>query len=259
MNALSLFSGIGGLDIAAEWAGFKTVAFCERDKFCKSVLAARWPNVRIFDDVRTITTEELPAIELVHGGYPCQPFSQAGKRAGHADERHLWPAMLRVVQDLRPAWVVGENVTGHIAIGLDAVCDDLEAAGYTVRPIVLPACAAGAPHTRERVFVLAHAKGDRLERPARENREPASGQCSKSGMDSLGGGARFWRDGCGWGAKPGMGRVVDGLSARMDRRDRLKALGNAVVPLQAYPIFAAIAETYNVELTSRPIDKGETK
>lgn len=248
MNALSLFSGIGGLDIAAEWAGFKTVAFCERDKFCKSVLAARWPNVRIFDDVRTINTSELPAIELVHGGYPCQPFSQAGKRAGHADDRHLWPAMLRVVQELRPAWVVGENVTGHIAIGLDAVCDDLEAAGYTVRPVVVPACATGAPHTRERVFVLAHAKGDGLERPARENREQAGVQCGESGVDALGGGARIRRDGCGWGVEPGMGRVVDGLSARMDRRDRLKALGNAVVPLQAYPIFAAIAETYNVRV-----------
>ena len=246
MNALSLFSGIGGLDIAAEWAGFKTVAFCERDKFCKSVLAARWPNVRIYDDVRTIETDDLPAIELVHGGYPCQPFSQAGKRAGHADERHLWPAMLRVVQELRPAWVVGENVTGHIAIGLDAVCDDLETAGYAVRPVVLPACAAGAPHTRERVFVLAHAKGNGLERPTRENREPTGSERSKSGMDALGGGARVRRDGCGWGVKPGMGRVVDGLSAGMDRRERLKALGNAVVPQQAYPIFAAIAETYNV-------------
>ena len=242
---MSLFSGIGGLDLAAEWAGFKTVAFCERDKFCKSVLTARWPNVRIFDDVRTIDADELPAIELVHGGYPCQPFSQAGKRAGHADERHLWPAMLRVVQVLRPAWVVGENVTGHIALGLDAVCDDLEAAGYAVRPVVVPACAAGAPHTRERVFVLAHAKGNGLERPTRENREPTGSERSKSGMDALGGGARVRRDGCGWGVKPGMGRVVDGLSAGMDRRERLKALGNAVVPLQAYPIFAAIAETYN--------------
>jgi len=256
MNALSLFSGIGGLDIAAEWAGFKTVAFCERDRFCKSVLAARWPNVRIYDDVRTIDTSELPAVELVHGGYPCQPFSQAGRRAGHADERHLWPAMLRVVQDLRPAWVVGENVTGHIAIGLDSVCDDLEAAGYAVRPVVLPACAAGAPHTRERVFVLAHAKGDRLERPARENREPTGGERSKGGMDAFRSGARVRRDGCGWGAQPGMGRVVDGLSARMDRRERLKALGNAVVPLQAYPIFAAIAETYNYRI-SEPCKVGD--
>ncbi len=248
MNALSLFSGIGGLDIAAEWAGFKTVAFCERDKFCKSVLAARWPNVRIFDDVRTIATDDLPAIELVHGGYPCQPFSQAGKRAGHADERHLWPAMLGVVQALRPAWVVGENVTGHIAIGLDAVCNDLEAAGYAVRPVVVPACAAGAPHTRERVFVLAHAKGDGLERPKREDGEPTGSERSKGGVDSLRGGAGIWRDGGGWRVEPGMGRVVDGLSARLDRRERLKALGNAVVPLQAYPIFAAIAETYNAEV-----------
>lgn len=224
------------------------MAFCERDPFCQKVLAKHWPGIKIYDDVRTIDTSELPRIELLHGGYPCQPFSQAGKRAGHADERHLWPAMLWVVQALRPAWVVGENVTGHIAIGLDAVCDDLEAAGYSVRPVVVPACAAGAPHTRERVFILAHAKGNRLERPARENREPTGSECCKGGMDSLGGGAGIRRDGCGWGVKPGMGRVVDGLSARMDRRDRLKALGNAVVPLQAYPIFAAIAETYNVKV-----------
>ena len=160
MNALSLFSGIGGLDIAAEWAGFKTVAFCESDEFCQKVLRKHWPNVRIFDDVRTIDTGELPSVDIVFGGYPCQPFSQAGKRAGHADERHLWPAMLGVVQVLRPTWVVGENVKGHVTLGLDEVFDDMEREGYTARAFVFPASAVGANHKRERCFVVGHARSE---------------------------------------------------------------------------------------------------
>lgn len=255
MNALSLFSGIGGLDIAAEWAGFKTVAFCERDEFCQKVLRKHWPDVRIFDDVRTIDTNELPRIELLHGGYPCQPFSTAGNRRGEADERHMWPHMLRVVQELKPRWFVGENVKGHITLGLDTVCDDLEREGYTVRAVCIPACAIGSVHRRERVFVLAHATsngrnegtasgGDVSPDDARRQEEQAKG-CQHEGCRGL----RLeldWRgrEVGGWGAEPPAIRVDAGLPNRVDRN---RALGNSVSPQQAYPIFAAIAETYNVK------------
>ena len=222
MNALSLFSGIGGLDIAAEWAGFKTVAFCERDEFCQKVLRKHWPNVRIYDDVRTLDTRELPAIELVHGGYPCQPFSLAGKRGGHTDARHMWPHMLEVVRSTRPTWVVGENVGGHITSGLDDVCDDLENEGYETRTFVFPAFAVGAKHGRERVFVVAHAEGKRCNHgDDRENKRTANRAEHPPANDSWPFG---WLETGRWAPEPGIRRVADGVPNRVDR---LKALGNA--------------------------------
>lgn len=233
MNALSLFSGIGGLDIAAERAGLKTVAFCEQDKYCQSVLKKHWPNTRIFDDVRTIDTAALPRIDVVFGGYPCQPFSQAGRKRAEADKRHLWPAMRRVVQELRPTWVVGENVKGHITRGLDGVIDDLEEDGYAWRAFCLPALAVAARHFRERVFVVAHSKCLR-DLPKVERQETDWAHAERPAGRA--GGSTWWE------AEPGVVRVADGIPSQMDR---LKTLGNAVVPAQAYPIFAAIAETYN--------------
>jgi DNA (cytosine-5)-methyltransferase 1 len=236
MNALSLFSGIGGLDIAAESAGFKTVAFCERDKYCQSVLKKHWPNTRIFDDVRTIDTAALPRIDVVFGGYPCQPFSQAGRKRAEADERHLWPAMRRVVQELRPTWLVGENVKGHITRGLDGVIDDLEDDGYAWRAFCLPALAVAARHFRERVFIVAHSKCLR-DLPKVKRQETDWPHAERPAGRA--GGSTWWK------AEPGVGRVADGVPSQMDR---LKTLGNAVVPELAYQIFAAIAETYNAEL-----------
>lgn len=246
MNALSLFSGIGGLDLAAEWAGFKTVAFCERDNFCQKVLRKHWPDVRIFDDVRTLDTSELPAIELLHGGYPCQPFSTAGNRRGEADERHMWPHMLRIVRELKPRWVVGENVRGHVTLGLDAVCDDLEAAGYETRAVVFPAISVGAHHIRERVFVVANSKSHAGEFQPGERKDLRD-------ITSVNGSP--W-PACGdmRGLAPGVPRVGDGIPNRVDR---VKALGNAVVPQQAYPIFAAIAETYNAKVTGAAPTNGK--
>ena len=253
MNSLSLFSGIGGLDLAAEWAGFKTVAFCEKDLFCQKVLAKHWPNVRIFDDVRNIDTSELPRLELLHGGYPCQPFSVAGRQQGKDDDRHLWPAMFAVIKTTRPTWVVAENVKGHIALGLDDVLRDLEGAGYAARPFVIPACAVGANHTRERVFTVAYASSDGFDDSARSASTGTANADEAQGEDEAGDTERcrrlraeLERRSCatwGRGIKPGIRRVVDGIPNRVDR---LKSLGNAVMPQQAYPIFAAIAETYNV-------------
>ena len=244
MNALSLFSGIGGLDLAAEWAGFKTVAFCEQNEFCQKVLEKNWPGVKIYDDVRTLDTSELPRIELLHGGYPCQPFSLSGRREGCSDTRHLWPAMLDIVQRTKPTWVVGENVAGHITIGLDDVCADLEAEGYETRTFVFPAFAVGARHGRERVFVVAHAEGERCSNGYdSQNERKADREKHTPSNDS---GTFGWMETGRWAIEPGICRVAYGVP---DRVDRLRSLGNAVVPQQAYPIFAAIAETYNAEVT----------
>jgi DNA-cytosine methyltransferase len=161
MKALSLFSGIGGLDLAAHWAGIETVALCEREPFPQKVLRKHWPDIPIYDDVCELTKERLEAdgigtIELIHGGYPCQPFSNAGKRQGENDDRHLWPEVRRLIETIRPRWFVGENVAGHVTLGLDDVLSDLEAIGYTAKPFVLPASAVGAPHRRDRVFIVAY-------------------------------------------------------------------------------------------------------
>ncbi|RTZ38190.1 DNA (cytosine-5-)-methyltransferase [Paenibacillus polymyxa] len=162
MRKLSLFSGIGGIDLAAHWAGMDTVAFCEREPFPQAVLRKHWPDVPIYDDVCTLTADRLKedgvigpgrAIDLVSAGYPCQPESLAGKRRGTEDDRWLWPEVARVLQEVRPRWFLGENVAGHISMGLDTVLSDLERFGYTTQTFVIPACAVGAPHRRDRVFI----------------------------------------------------------------------------------------------------------
>jgi DNA-cytosine methyltransferase len=369
---LDLFSGIGGISLAAEWAGIETIAFCEIESFCQKVLRKHWPDVPIFEDVKKLNKQALTdagvigngrTIDIVAGGYPCQPFSHAGKRKGQADDRHLWPEMFRLVRELRPTWVIGENVAGHVTLGLDDVLTDLESEGYQTRAFVLPAAAVGAPHRRDRVFVVAHASSKGLQerrqsgftptnQETRTGVEPESERCgenmahsyqqhddhrrctasevcrkrkaeavlpgSKQSMADPKSG--IWRtsgdkrpesfDGsCANVAhtkcigqsgqresieplhseedrrgqasqsvyvcireersiKPGMGGVLDGLSNWLDRHQwpaglgqeqyewepprvatgvkdrvgRLKALGNAVVPQQIYPIFAAIRE-----------------
>ena len=252
---LSLFSGIGGLDLAAEWAGIETVAFCERDGFCKQVLAKHWPGVPIHDDVRTLRGSDIAGpVDIVAGGYPCQPFSTAGEQRGAGDERHLWPDMLRLVRDLQPAWVVGENVVGHIALGLDAVLGDLEAEGYAARAFCIPACSVGARHKRERVFVVAN-RPDRIRRAQPGSVAGSEGQgCGEArggqvrqGLRGAGNGGPATRgepDGWKqWGAEPGMGRVVRRASRWVDRH---RAIGNVVVPQQIAPIFYGISSTYNV-------------
>lgn len=322
MRALDLFSGIGGISLAAEWAGIETVAFCEIEPYCQKVLRRHWPDVPIYEDVRTITKEQLErdgvmedgTIDLICGGYPCQPFSAAGKRRGSEDDRHLWPEMFRLVRELRPTWVVGENVAGHVTLGLDDVLADLEGEGYKVRAFLIPACGVGAPHKRERVFIVAHtSSGQReprakepgtlrtvyesmgysdscgVERKGSKQQTTGIGGTGESMADAIHPGVEGWtatgnpesqraecyqhpqrcdqlQRGEGRATQPGLGGAFDGIPAWMDeyrwpaafgqpqhewepprigqgipnRRERLKALGNAVVPLQIYPIMEAI-------------------
>lgn len=272
MTHLSLFSGIGGLDLAAEWAGFTTVGQCEFADYPTKVLEKHWPDVTRWRDVRTLTKESfyertgLRTVDVISGGFPCQPFSVAGKQKGKGDDRYLWPEMLRVIRELRPRCVIGENVPGIIRIAAGQVVKGLERAGYHVVVFNFEAAAVGAWHRRSRVFFVgiadvADAARERIQRHAEicaAEQEKRSGQMqsdAESGNEAVydtmcsgcAGDARWEQlqelaDGRCWAIEPDVGRVAHGIPARVDR---LKCLGNAVVPQQAYPIFKALMEELN--------------
>ena len=158
----SLFSGIGGFDLAAEWMGWENVFHCEISPFCKQLLKYYWPNAQSFDNIKsTDFTIYRGKLDILTGGFPCQPYSSAGKRKGKDDERHLWPEMLRAIREIQPRWIVGKNVLGltnwNGGLVFDEVQADLETAGYKVWAYVLPACAINAPHRRDRVWFVAYA------------------------------------------------------------------------------------------------------
>jgi len=160
LKVLDLFSGIGGFSLGLErTSGFETVGFCEIEPFCQQVLRKHWPDVPIYEDVRNLTHDG--PVDVISGGYPCQPFSTAGQRKGADDDRHLWPSMFACIKEHRPAWVIGENVAGHISMGLDAVLSDLESEDYACRTFLIPACALGASHRRDRLWIVAHAQSQR--------------------------------------------------------------------------------------------------
>lgn len=161
---LSLFTGIGGIDFAAEWAGFETVGQCEIEPYAIRVLEKNFPNAIRWRDVRELTKESfyertgLRTVDLLTGGFPCQPFSVAGKRKGKEDERFLFPEMLRIIRELSPTWVVGENVPGVLSLAGKEICQDLERVGYDVAVFDYEVAAVGAVHRRERVFFVANAR-----------------------------------------------------------------------------------------------------
>jgi DNA (cytosine-5)-methyltransferase 1 len=162
MNHGSLFSGIGGFDLAAQWMGWNNVFHCEWNEFGKKVLNYYWPNAISYDDItNTDFSIHRETIDILTGGFPCQPYSQAGKRLGKEDDRHLWPEMLRAIREIQPRYIVGENVFGIVnwngGLVFNEVQTDLEAEGYEIQPVVLPACAVNATHRRDRVWFVAYA------------------------------------------------------------------------------------------------------
>ena len=373
LTHLSLFSGIGGIDLAAEWAGIETVGQCEWAEYPTKVLEKHWPDAPRWKDIRTLTGESFyertgrRTVDIISGGFPCQPFSVAGKQRGKEDDRYLWPEMVRVIQELRPAWIVGENVAGIVRMALPDILSELEACGYQTRTFLVPACAVGARHRRYRVAIVGYSEHNGLssteiaggtqktggreqkrkkeasessgtdkprnrhdvanteskferrlsvgeepekpgfvsgcenvghtygaglqtertkQQPTRASRTGKNVQYSDSAgrkkqytaaqpnktrltgwryserknesrewatesiMDRMANGLPDWMDGDldfiinhYWDDEPDIPRIATGIEHRVDR---LKCLGNAVVPQQFYPIFKAIAEVENL-------------
>ena len=300
LKHLDLFSGIGGFSLGLEATGyFDTVAFCDYDSYCQKVLRKHWPWVTIYDDVKELNSERLQAnghnkIDIITGGYPCQPFSIAGRQKGEQDSRHVWPEMFRLVKELRPTWVIGENVSGHIKLGLDTVLENLESEGYSARAFSISASSIGAVHQRERVWILAHSgctqhegsffgsqdedetrkeTTNKFERSSetsyfdvadtegivsngREHRQHTeerntegqarreSSNVANTDIEGLEGrwsqcelregqeeGKIGWSQ--WWESEPSVGRVAHGVPNRVDR---LKSLGNSLVPMIPYYI-----------------------
>ena len=267
---LDLFSGIGGFALAARWAGYQTIAFCEQDEYCQRVLERHWPEVPCLNDVHDLDGKDYEGVSLVTGGFPCQPYSHAGKRRGKDDDRAIGGEMVRIISEARPAWVLGENVSGFATMGLDDMLSDLESLGYACQTLRVPACAVDAPHRRDRLWIVAYShsdgacrRGNQLQvlgesgqrgKNFEENRDPdvsgknprpKNGGSSEDVSHSLcEGRARTIRQGIQgggdrpsvssrWLPEPDVGRVAHGVPRRVDR---IKGLGNAIVPHVAYEI-----------------------
>ena len=260
----SLFSGIGGLDLGLERAGMEVIWQSEIDPFCSKVLKKHWPKVVNHGDIRNIKWQHVERPDVICGGYPCQPFSNAGKRRGENDPRHLWPIMFNTICNLRPRYALMENVRGHLSMGFGTVLGDLAQIGFNAEWQVLPASAFGAPHRRDRVFIVAYPNNARNGTPQRNlerqgqtgsgkrqyslnefggrgailaDTESVQGNGGRNGH-VFGSCATNWLQGSigrksgnewksEWKTEPNVGRVANGVPNRVDR---LKGLGNAVVP-----------------------------
>ncbi len=318
---VDLCSGIGGFALGFEWAELSSpILFCDTDDWCRRVLRKHWSDVPIAEDVKELAndpTRLVPDCDILTAGYPCQPFSVAGKQRGAEDDRHIWPEIRTIVEAKRPTWCVFENVYGHIKLGLDEVLSDLEAIGYATRPFVVPACAVNAPHKRNRVWIVGNtqhdgspstevegkhkedARGASEGKKASKQSERTGGRGNdsnvadtdsddgrhRSGSESQERQARVehgrggkrqpvgitdedvaYTNGTGsqgqrgqhrlpedqreeqaswtrwWEFEPSVGRVVNGLPRRVDR---IRGLGNAIVPAIAQQIGIAIKENYD--------------
>lgn len=274
----SLFSGIGGFDLAAEWMGYENIFHCEISPFCQRILQYYWPTAITYDDIKkTDFSIHAGKIDILTGGFPCQPYSTAGKRKGKNDDRHLWPEMLRAIREISPRYIVGENVYGLInwngGMVFDEVQADLEAEGYEVIPVILPACAVNAPHRRDRVWFVACATSfRRIQSEQRNEAKQHYEVCAESLADShsdqrcerrlhkeesettkrhvsqCNGRAKvpYWKDFptqsplCG--GNDGLPSELDGITFPRWRRESIQAYGNAIVPQVAYQIFQAIKQ-----------------
>lgn len=247
LTHFSLFTGIGGIDLSAEWAGFTTIGQCEFADYPTKVLEKHWPTVPRWRDIRDVTLESVRSkgirtVDLISGGFPCQPFSSPGKQKGRDDDRYLWPEMLRVIEELKPSWVIGENVAGLDGIALDEILSNLESIGYeTAPPFEIPAYVFGAKHERYRIFIIAHSNGkpmlqtNKATLPIRSQWNARKDIAGGAGRDTS---RTYWET-----HQPPICGVDDGSTNWMVRnKPSLVALGNMVMPQQVYPILQAIAD-----------------
>lgn len=238
----SLFAGIGGFDLGLARAGMDIKWQVEIDDFCNKVLAKHWPEVKRYRDVKEVGKHNLEPVDLICGGFPCQPFSHAGKRRGKEDHRYLWPEMFRIIKEVKPRWIIGENVIGFFTMGIEQSIANLEAIGYEVAPpFIIPACAIDSDQRRYRVWIIAHAKGLRWNEMVNDKQK----QCPPINNESFKSFRRCCLD-LHLAMEPnfnspgsGIRRNDDGVSSGVDR---LKCLGNAIVPQVVVPIMQAIKE-----------------
>lgn len=263
----SLFSGIGGFDLAAQWMGWENVFHCEWNPFGKKILKYYWPNSISYDDItKTDFTIHRGGIDILTGGFPCQPYSSAGKRLGKNDERHLWPEMYRAIQEIEPTYIVGENVRGIVnwngGMVFEEVCADLENIGYEVQPILLPAASINAPHRRDRVWFIAYRDGVRFDKCIGEYEiitdTTGIGLESKMANKKLERKIRFkfnpkWNEWDKIGVESalcsgddGIPTELDGITFRKWRNESIKGYGNAIVPQIVFKIFRTIQRMENL-------------
>ena len=282
---VDLCSGIGGFALGFERAGLsRPVMFCDIEPWSRKILAKHWPGVPIEEDVKELANEpeRIPDCTILTAGYPCQPFSSAGKRRGTEDDRHIWPYIRKIVASKRPTWCVFENVYGHVSLGLDQVLSDLEAEGYATRTFIVPAAGVDACHKRDRVWIVGHSKHDgsstsrnirelqgepdRSKEKIEQSERASNKSCNVANTDSQRceqrNGASLEKDkavrsscllsfrssserqGWTWETEPRVGRVANGIPRRVDR---IKGLGNAIVPQIAMQIGLTIKNLYNQE------------
>tara|TARA_R110000824_G_scaffold180061_11_gene360487 strand:+ start:180 stop:893 length:714 start_codon:yes stop_codon:yes gene_type:complete len=224
---LDLFSGIGGFAIAAKWAGFRTLGFCENDPFCRGVLADRNPGIPIHGDIRKLDGRMYRGrTYLATGGFPCQPWSRLGHQRGKEDDRDLFGEMARVCREAKPTFILLENVYGLVKDGLDSVLAELASMGFASQTFVVGSSAVDAPHRRDRVWILAHSSSDRLQRSRLARSEEEERAELEEQLARCRGVPRP-----SWEALPNICGVIDGLP---NRAHRIRALGNAIVPQVAF-------------------------
>ena len=270
MKLGSLFSGIGGFELAATWAGIEPVWSNEIDPFACKVLTKNFNHEIIEKDIREIGKHNLQPVDIISGGFPCQPFSHAGKRQGTEDNRYLWPEMLRVIRELKPSWVIGENVAGLLSMEngetLKKILSDLEAEGYHNEVFIIPSCAKGAWHRRDRIWIICNSKYNGLQDRHKKTRGENPGGKQGRMCESEGASTQpkdvpnsDSKRRCSRNAVPGMGNLANGLPPKLDgywnqepegiprvatgvpdRAKRLMGLGNTIVPQVAYELFKAI-------------------
>ena len=249
MNHLDLFSGIGGFALAAQWAGHTTVGFCEIEPYAQQVLKKNFPSVPVFPDICKLKRSDINVpVDLITGGFPCQPFSVAGRKKGTQDDRDLWPEMLRVIKDFRPTWIIGENVANFVNMAFQRTKTDLESEGYQVLPFIVPACGVGAPHRRDRVWILAYSRCSLRQGGIKQGADEVENTKQNANIlersSDVADAKSYGRQGDPnqWEFEPDVGRVAHGVPHRVDR---LKGLGNAIVPQVAYEFLKNLKEITN--------------